>query len=383
MKILVFSNLPPFVMGGAENQVARLISAWVKLGNQVEVCGHRIPSTKLKLGNRWIRTHQIRVLQPAGRLGRAVSYLIATLFLLAKLRRKFDIIYCRGIGDAAISICLAKSLRLIDLPLVACPINAKGEGDASFIKKIPGWPWIIRCLDRQLNGINVIAPAIADDLKALKIQRPAITFIPNGIAILSLKPKKDAGQVKKLIFTGRLSPQKGLDLMIHALAELHKANETFVLHIIGNGPLKNDLEALIHSLSLDRFIHLLGEVPVNKIRDLLFQYDAFVLPSRYEGMSNSALEAMETGLPVLTTRCGGIDTYITSKIGWVCEPDNLADLTKSLGLLLATPPPELVKMGVQARLLVEEKFDLNAIARSNLALFEKIILKKSSENKLG
>ena len=56
----------------------------------------------------------------------------------------------------------------------------------------------------------------------------------------------------------------------------------------------------------------------------------FILPSRYEGMSNAVLEAMEAGLPILLTRCGGIDTYIDESIGWTCEPDDVNGLTAAL-----------------------------------------------------
>ena len=61
MRILVVANLPPYVIGGAENQVARLVETWTDLGHHVEVAGHRIPDGVLRFSNAAIRTHHIAV----------------------------------------------------------------------------------------------------------------------------------------------------------------------------------------------------------------------------------------------------------------------------------------------------------------------------------
>ncbi len=370
MRILVFSNFPPYVLGGAENQVARLVGAWRHTGNIVGVAGHRIPTTKVTVEGHQVQTHRIWTFNRAGRLGRALTYLISTLLLLIRQGTKFDIIYCRGMGDAAISVSLAKALRITRSPLVACPINAKGKGDANFIKSIPGWRIIVRLLNRYCNAVNIIAPAITDDLRKLNINIPLMASIPNGIPIQPRLSSKSADSPRRMIFTGRLCHQKGLDLLITALGKLRTRGYQFQLDIVGDGPLKGELETLIDKLALGEHIHLRGKVPAREIRSLLVQYNALVLPSRYEGMSNSALEAMEAGIPVLATRCGGIDHYIDSSRGWICEPEDLNSLTDSLRSLLETPPDLLVNMGARVRAMVENKFEMEIIARKNIALMK-------------
>jgi glycosyltransferase involved in cell wall biosynthesis len=148
---------------------------------------------------------------------------------------------------------------------------------------------------------------------------------------------------------------------------------SFRLDIVGEGPLKEKLRKQIRELSLDQYIRLRGEVPTGEIRSLLAQYDILVLPSRYEGMSNAALEAMEAGLPVLVTRCGGIDHYIDSQKGWVCEPDNPKSLMDAMCSMLETPTEALNDMGLQARIMVEEHFDIGMIAQKNIELFRKMV----------
>ena len=130
MRILAIANLPPFVLGGAENQVARLVEAWVGLGHHVEVAGHHLPSAVVAVGARQVVAHRIAVPAPLGRVGRGAGYFLSLARLLLRRKSDFDVVYCRGLVDAAISACLMKALGLVRLPVVACPINARGRGDA-------------------------------------------------------------------------------------------------------------------------------------------------------------------------------------------------------------------------------------------------------------
>ena len=146
MNILVIANFPPYVMGGAENQVSRLTDAWLDMGHHVEVAGYKIPNCEVIRGKHHVRLHHIYVCRQLGRYGTALTYFISLIVLLIRKKRKFDIVYCRGLGDAAITICLAKKMKLFNFPLVACPINAKGKGDTRFIQSIPFWPSIVHII---------------------------------------------------------------------------------------------------------------------------------------------------------------------------------------------------------------------------------------------
>ena len=373
MRILVVANLPPYVLGGAENQVARLIEAWSDLGHQVGVAGHRIPNGVLHLGNTKIRIHHIAVSDRAGRGGRAASYFFSLASLLHKFKTDFDVIYCRGLGDAAISICLLKAIGEIHLPLLACPINAKGAGDSHFIRSIPGWRLLLKMINRHCDAINVIAPAIWSDLVELGIRGPKIAHIPNGIKIRVPIEKSPPASIRRLVWVGRLTAQKGLDLLFEALAKVVAVGRDFRLEMIGSGP---DMELLLEQcrqLRLGKRVRFTGALTKEAIRTKLAEADVFILPSRYEGMSNAALEAMEAGLPLVLSRCGGIDTYIDESIGWICEPDNVDELTVALLRMLDTPADKLLAMGDRARLLVERNFQIEKIARLNANLLEHLV----------
>lgn len=372
MRILVIGNLPPYVLGGAENQVARLVEAWAELGHHVEVAGHRIPDGWIDLGNARIRTHRIAVLDHLGRGGRATSYFGSLARLMARIHRDFDVIYSRGLGDGAISMCILKALGLVNLPLVACPINARGAGDVHFIRSIPGWRWIVGAINRHCEAVNIIAPAIESDLTELGIQGPRLSRIPNGIPLLPPVEHTAVSPVRRLVWTGRFSPQKGLDLLLPSLRRMADEGRSFRLDLIGDGPDRDLLFEQCRELGLEGHVFFIGQLDKCAIRNRLAKADLFVLPSRYEGMSNSALEAMEAGLPVLITRCGGIDTYLDAKMGWVCNPEDPFELDVVLRRMFETPEEALLAMGRRARTCVEREFEIGAIGRRNLSLLAQV-----------
>jgi len=373
MRILVVANLPPYVLGGAENQIARLVEAWSDLGHYVEVAGHRIPDGILHLGNTEIRTHHLAVNDRTGRIGRAASYFLSLASLLHKIKKNLDVIYCRGLGDGAVSICLLKAIGEIHLPLLACPINAKGAGDSHFVRSIPGWRLLLKMINRHCDAINVIAPAIWSDLVELGIRGPKIARIPNGITIGLPIQKSAPASVRRLVWVGRLTAQKGLDVLLEALAKVVAAGRDFSLEIIGTGPDRALLLEQSRRLGLEGKVRFTGALPEEAIRAKLAGMDVFLLPSRYEGMSNAALEAMEAGLPVLLTRCGGMDTYVSESTGWTCEPESVDALTAELLRMLDAPADKLVAMGNQARLLVERHFQIENVARRNADLLQELI----------
>jgi len=373
MRILVVANLPPYVLGGAENQVARLVETWIDLGHHIEVAGHRIPNGFLRFGNTKIRTHRIAVIDRAGRAGRAASYFVSMARLLRQIKRNFDVIYCRGLGDGAISICLLKAIGEVRLPLVACPINAKGAGDSYFLRSIPGRQLLLHLINRHCNAINIIAPAIMSDLVKLGIDRPRITHIPNGIKIGEPIRRSQFAPTRRMIWTGRVTVQKGIDILLNALANVVVTGREFTLEIIGKGSEMDSLLKQCRQLGLQVRVRFTGALANEAVRAKLAEADVFVLPSRYEGMSNAALEAMEAGVPVLVTRVGGIDTYIDERTGWICDPDDEAGLTAALFRMLDTPVAKLLEMGKQARLLVERKFRIEKIGHQNADLFEQLI----------
>tara|TARA_R110002020_G_scaffold112746_45_gene259501 strand:+ start:4632 stop:5786 length:1155 start_codon:yes stop_codon:yes gene_type:complete len=373
LRILVVANLPPHVMGGAENQVARLVEAWVSSGAEVAVAGHRIPEGIQTLGEARIRTHHIRTWNFAGRLTRSLGYLLSLGRLVWRRRQDFDVVYCRGLADGALVISLLATIGICPWRFIATPINAGGKGDAYFLRSVPGWRLWCQLLNRRLDVINLINPLISTELDGLGLCRPARTAVPNGIVVQAGVSKERVGAIRRLIWTGRFEEQKGLDLLFNALAKCKLAGARFRLDLLGEGGRQESLRRLRDELGLKGEITFVGPVAQDDVRARLENADVFVLPSRYEGMSNSGLEAMEASLPVICTRCGGLDSHVETGAGWVCEPGDQEDLARVLMEMFAMSDDGLLAMGRQARHLIESRFDIRQVASANLAIMRALV----------
>lgn len=372
IRILVVSDLPPYVIGGAERQVALLVEQWVCAGNSVIVAGRRIPTGTQALGTVHVRTRRVPVVGRFGRLIRGASFMISLARVAYTLRKEIDVVYCRGMGDGLLTLVLLKALRVISWPIVACPINVGGQGDAAFIRSAPGAEVWTRLIDQHCDAINLIARGFVTDLRRLGISKPRITQIPNGVIVRTPPQRRHIPARRRLVWTGRMTPQKGLDLLLPALSQVRQHGYEFYLELIGDGPESRRLQSMAYDLKLSPYIAFFGSLGSEAIRSRLLQADVFVLPSRYEGMSNSALEAMEAGLPVLCTKCGGIDEYVSRGAGWVCKPGSLSELTDSLIEMFSISEAKLLQIGKRAREMAEREFRLIDVAAANLALLRSL-----------
>jgi sugar transferase (PEP-CTERM/EpsH1 system associated) len=170
------------------------------------------------------------------------------------------------------------------------------------------------------------------------IDKKKVQVICNGVDTTKFNPDHKDLVRKKYSYTdkdivigtvGRLDPVKDQQLLIKAFAQLNSIYSKLVLLIIGDGPSWKSLEKLVDELGIRAKVHFLGartDVP-----ELLKLLDIFVLPSIAEGISNTILEAMATGLPVIATHVGGNPELVVDKeTGYLIPKEDLGALVKSL-----------------------------------------------------
>ena len=167
-----------------------------------------------------------------------------------------------------------------------------------------------------------------------------IKVVPNGVNTDQFEPINKEKQRKwmenyfrvefssdlNIINVGRLSQEKGIQYLIKSLKYLSPATKLF---LVGDGPEKNSLEGLVTRTGLEKQVIFMGKIAHEKLPKVLNAMDIFVLPAiSMEGFSNSMLEAMACGLPVITTPIGAGAEVIKEEIGGVVEtknPKKLAD----------------------------------------------------------
>ncbi len=199
--------------------------------------------------------------------------------------------------------------------------------------------------------------------------RTPIRMIPNGVDTARFAPAGDlSGEgPARLVFVGRLVRQKGLDVLLAALARLPQS-ACFELSVLGDGPLRRELSEQADRLGLGEKVRFAGWIGREDMPGLLRRADAFVFPSRDEGMPNAVLEAMASGLAVAATRIAGNEELVViGETGFLVPPDDPAALADVLARLIADRTL-CARLGAAGRDKVVRDYSWRAVAEAYLAL---------------
>jgi len=163
-----------------------------------------------------------------------------------------------------------------------------------------------------------------------------VKVIPNGYDEKRFKPIPHDNAVPQLVTVCRLVPAKGLDILLRACAELRRRNHPFVLHIIGDGPTREELEQAAQQLGIYDDTIFYGYMLHPE--ELLPFFDVFVLPSRAEAFGSVFAEAALCMLALVGTDVGGIGEQIDHGTnGLLVSPDDPAALADALETVIADP----------------------------------------------
>lgn len=222
-----------------------------------------------------------------------------------------------------------------------------------------GWLW------RRASAVVANSGGLADLARRFAPDQP-VAIIPNGVDAQCFTPAAvavGAAGGLSLLFVGRVVRQKGLDVLFEALASLPPALLAGVtLRIVGDGPARPDLEAQAQRLGLSERIRFLGWLGRDELPAAYRSADAFVFPSRDEGMPNVVLEAMAAGLPVVATRiAGNRDLVVDGETGLMLDTDDVPALAAAIARL-AGDAPLCRRLGEGGRRRVVDHFSWRAVA---------------------
>lgn len=209
------------------------------------------------------------------------------------------------------------------------------------------------------------------------------TVIPNGIRVEDYQnlPKNYAEKIwpdidKSLVclYMGRLSPEKGIELLITSWAEVIKQHKEAKLLIAGEGTIKykEKLRNQIKKLGLESYVLFIGLLDDFKKKVALGRADVYVQASYSEGMSNSILEAMVSGKPCVITKGCNFPSIAEWAAGEVVEPDPIS-MSQAILRILSLSQRERIDMGQKGKYEVINNFSWEKIALKYYKVYECIL----------
>ncbi len=375
---MLISRYPPSP-GGAEQQARSLSVSLARAGVRVTVLTQRLSRAQPRFER--VDGVDVRRMGFPG-TSRAASFLfLADAFLwLLRTRPAPDVFHAHMISSPALLACFAGGFfRRTCVVKVACagPYGDVLTSERSLLGRLK-LRWVLKKADRLV----CLSPAIEGEVRGRGAPAGAVVLIPNGVDADRFRPPRDGAEKESLreelglsrgrwiLFAGRMTSQKRPDLVLEAFARVHEEFPDARLLLAGDGPLRPALEEKIDESGLKG--RVLCRPHSSRIDAYYRACDIFALASEGEGLSNSLLEAMSTGLICAASRIpGNEDLIVEGKNGFLFpsgDADGLAGILR--GLL--KEGGALSSVGAAARRSILEGYRLEGIAERYAALYREL-----------
>lgn len=186
------------------------------------------------------------------------------------------------------------------------------------------------------NAASVVAVSQnLADLAARTAPGQPIQVVRNGVDCEEFHPDQTGetqGDRFIVLCVSRLIERKGLKYLFDAFLPLARRHKSAELHIVGDGPLRSSLEAWTREHQLETQVKFYGSVPHENVSEIYRAADIFVLPSKKEALGNVVLEAMASGLPIITSATGAQE--MLNENGIVVSPESTNELTDAMEAIL-------------------------------------------------
>ncbi len=218
----------------------------------------------------------------------------------------------------------------------------------------------------------LVTPSEGLKNRALKfLPSVAIDVIPNGVELDRFGPAEITRepQILRLLTVGRLSVTKRVEILIDAIEIMHRDGCEVHFKIVGGGQMQQKLKQIVSEKKLGNIIEFTGRIDTEDMPQVYRQNDIFISASMQEGMSNAMLEATASGLPIVTTRCEGVEELIDNN-GLVVEDANAEDIARAVRKI--TDDRQTYKQMSLAARRQAERFTWSSTAEKYLSLYERI-----------
>lgn len=360
---------------GAERQALAQGVELVRRGHDVRVLTRFIPGMPADDVVSGVEIHRWVKPSSKGPLF-GISFVASVIRGLIQLRPKYDLIHThQGLWEA-VATGLGRDL-FESAPILVQPASSGYYGEAEELARTKGFPIL-----RRLAIRNPLFAAISADIerqwRALGVPADHIIRTASGVDAEHFRPGPStaAGSLpagQNVMFTGRLHPQKNLDVLLDIWPAVVKSVQANLV-LVGDGVDRPRLEARARELGITDRVHFTGAVadPAEYLRAAA----VFVLPSVAEGMSNSLLEGMASALPCIASDIGGnTDLLNNGRTGWLVPYDDRPGWTEAI--LRVLQDPNLGRfVGGEARRRIEQEFALPVVVDRYLTIYRQMLARE-------
>jgi glycosyltransferase involved in cell wall biosynthesis len=332
MKIaFVYDAIYPWVKGGIEKRVWELAVRLSKKGHDVHLFGMKYWEGEDTILHDGVVLHGVcpaKKLYQGSRRSICQALYFSIHLISPLMKEKFDIIDCQQFPYFSCFFAKIPSV-LNKIPLVITWHEIWGDYWYDYL----GWKGIFgKITERLVAGLTseniAVSRTTEKNLNKLGIH-DGIKIIPNGVDLEKIKSISPSLVSSDVIFAGRLIKEKNVDLLLHAFHLFLLKHPDHVMMIIGEGPEKDAVTTLIYKLHLEDNVRFIGFLEFHEeIIAYMKSSKICVLPSTREGFGITALEALASGLPVVTIdhKANAIGDLITKNNGFLCffSADDLA-----------------------------------------------------------
>jgi glycosyltransferase involved in cell wall biosynthesis len=371
--MVVENGYPMAKGGGAESQVNTLATRMMSLGWNVRIIAPMV-SYASQVNNDVVNGVPVyRIAYPKIRLLGGVFMLLRLALHLIKHQSSYDIIHVHIATNMA-AVCSLVGKLLKKPVLVKLTGWTEIQGGILDDKKSLRIT-LLKLAIRQATHYQATSQQIATLLAERGFDIEKINQIPNAVdtdrfnGLCKIERPGYLSTARVGIFVGRLVAEKNLQFFLKVFSDVYK-NDDISLLIIGDGYLRETLESQVETLNIKHKVHFLGAKP--DVENYIAMADFGILPSLYEGLSNTLLECMSSGIPVIGSRVSGTEDLIDDNVnGWLFDSNNEIQLAHCLNKLKCTSDDDLKIMGDNARKFIIDYAGISSVTDNIMSLYFK------------
>ena len=350
------------LIGGMARQTSDLASDLAKLGHEVTILTTAREDGRERVDAGGVTVHYLRDTVPATQ---SSAWWRASVPAFRELQRTrgFDVVWSQGVAAAAVAKTVGEDgPALVSIvqgtapEMIASVLSAARHGRTRapfrltlrrIARQAVNYARVEPAVYRTASLVLPVSRTVGDAVRRwYRVPRRRIVVVPNAVDPAPYQPNparraalragwRAADDALVLLSVGILSEQKGVDLALEALARLDRPDAQLV--VVGDGPLRSDLEALARARGVGDRVRFVGAVAYDAVADFYSAADIFLFPTlRREGLPGVVTEAMAAERPVIASRLGAVEEVVEDgRTGFLVPRGDVAALAARISVLAA------------------------------------------------